>query len=133
MRATPYCSQIDLACVHKPVDFYYKYQAVPSIFPISKTRQRELFGLPVKDTFPPISDSIVQFSMALVDVRAPPGVVRATENYFALIRLETSEPFIILTRPIPGPQEIELEILMEIQNTTFFESTVTKFTIFVDD
>ena len=71
--------------------------------------------------------------MALVNVRAPPNVVPATENYFALIRPEPSKGVIRLIRHIAGPQEIELEVLTEAYlNSTFYSTEVFKFGIFVD-
>ena len=102
------------------------------MLPIPTTGRPELFTLRGMHR-PDLPNSSVQFSMALVDVRAPPSVVRATENCFSLTRSERSEAVLLLTRTIAGPQEIEFDILMEIyQNTTFLRSEVTKLAIFVD-
>ena len=70
--------------------------------------------------------------MALVDVRAPPGVERATESCFVLKRPAPSQAVLVLTRTIPGPQEIELDLTMEIyQDATFVGSAIAKIFIFV--
>ena len=99
------------------------------MLPIPTTGQLELFTISRTHE----KDVTILFSMALVDVRAPPGVVRATENCFALTRPEPSKAVIILTRTIAGPQEIEFEVLTEIyKNNTFLLKSFTKLTIFVD-
>ena len=98
------------------------------MLPIPTTGQLELFTM--RGTHLP--GSTVQFSMALIDVRAPPGVVRATETCFALRRPAPSQAVLVLTQSIPGPQEIELDLSMEIyHNTAFAGSAVAKLFIFV--
>jgi len=67
-----------------------------------------------------------------VDVRAPPGIARATESCFALRRPAPSQAVLVLTRMIPGPQEIELDLSMEIyHDATFVGSAIAKIFIFV--
>lgn len=98
------------------------------MLPIPSTGQLELFTM--RGTHQP--ESTIQFTMALVDVRAPPGVARATESCFALKRPAPSQAVLVLTRMIPGPQEIELDLSMEIyHDSTFIGSAIAKIFIFV--
>ena len=76
--------------------------------------------------------STLQFSMSFMEARAPPSVIRATESCFALRRPSSSQVVLSLIKPIQGPQEIELDLSMEIyHNTGFVGSAVAKIFIFV--
>ena len=76
--------------------------------------------------------STIQFSMTFLEARAPPGVQRATESCFALKRPAPQQAVLIMTRSIQGPQEIELDLSMEVYHNTFFAgSAVAKILIFV--
>lgn len=98
------------------------------MLPIPPTGRLELFTM--RGSYQP--DSTVQFTMALVDVRAPPGITRATESCFSLKRPAPSQAVLVLTRSIPGPQEIELDLTMEIyHNAVFMGSAVAKIFILV--
>ena len=95
--------------------------------PIPKTGKLFLHAMRSKDMV-----AKFKFNMTLVDVRAPPGVVRATEDYFALERPGPSQTVLVITRSIPGPQEIEIHLQTEIyRNNTFGGSAFVKFFIFV--
>lgn len=74
----------------------------------------------------------MNFSMAFVEARAPPGVQRATESCFALKRPAPSQAVLVMTRSIQGPQEIELDLSMEIyHNQLFAGSAMAKIVIIV--
>lgn len=76
--------------------------------------------------------STIEFSMDLVNVAAPPGVTRATESCFAMRRPSPSQAVLVLTRALEGPQEIELDLSMEIYHSTGFAgSAVAKLFIVV--
>ncbi|KAK0170128.1 hypothetical protein PV328_010728 [Microctonus aethiopoides] len=127
-RTSRYCPSDDLACFRSPSHYSFNFITFVSLLPIPSSGQLELFTM--KGTHLP--GSIVRFSMALVDARAPPGIPRATESYFALRRPSQSQAVLVLTRSIPGPQEIELDLSMEIyHNTIFAGSAVAKLFIFV--
>ncbi|XP_024879851.1 fibrillin-3-like [Temnothorax curvispinosus] len=128
VRSSRYCRVDDLACLRSPSHFSYNYITFVSMLPIPSTGQLELFTM--RGSHQP--ESTVQFTMALVDVRAPPGVARATESCFALRRPAPSQAVLVLTRAIPGPQEIELDLSMEIYHDAMFVgSAVAKIFIFV--
>lgn len=79
-----------------------------------------------------LQTSTIQFTMAFVEARAPPDVIRATESCFALHRKSASQVVLVLTKSIAGPQEIELELNMEIYNNDIFSgSAVAKIFIYV--
>lgn len=128
VRATRYCPLNDMACFRSPSHYSYNFITFVSMFPIPASGQLELFTM--RGTHLP--GSAIQFSMALVDARAPPGIARATESCFALRRPAPSQAVLVMTRSIPGPQEIELDLSMEIyHNTVFAGSAVAKLFIFV--
>ena len=74
----------------------------------------------------------VDFSIALVNVSAPPDVVHATDTSFALKRPSSTQAVLVLTQSIPGPQNIELHLSMEIYHENRFTGrSVAKIFIFV--
>ncbi|KAL6430493.1 hypothetical protein ACFW04_007830 [Cataglyphis niger] len=128
VRSSRYCRVNDLACLRSPSHYSYNFITFVSMLPIPSTGRLELFTM--RGSYQP--DSTVQFTMALVDVRAPPGITRATESCFSLKRPAPSQAVLVLTRSIPGPQEIELDLTMEIyHNAVFMGSAVAKIFILV--
>ncbi|XP_054011032.1 fibrillin-1-like [Hylaeus anthracinus] len=122
------CSAQDTACHSSPLHYSYNFITLVSMFPIAPNRPEEIFKM--KGYHP--AGSVIQFSMAFVDVRAPPGVQRATESCFALRRPAPSQAVLVMTRSIQGPQEIELDLSMEVyHNTVFAASAVAKILIYV--
>ncbi|EFN68423.1 Fibrillin-2 [Camponotus floridanus] len=128
VRSSRYCRVNDQACLRLPSHYSYNFITFVSMLPIPPTGRLELFTM--RGSHQP--DSTIQFTMALVDVRAPPGIARATESCFSLKRPASSQAVLVMTRSIPGPQEIELDLSMEIyHNTVFVGSAVAKIFIFV--
>ncbi|XP_017758004.1 PREDICTED: fibrillin-3-like [Eufriesea mexicana] len=118
----------DLTCYRQPAHYSYNFITLVSMLPIASNRPEELFKM--KGYHRP--GSMMQFNMAFLEARAPPGVQRATESCFALKRPEPSEAVLVMTRSIAGPQEIELDLTMEVyHNTIFAGSAVAKILIFV--
>lgn len=99
------------------------------MFPIPESSgQLDLFTM--RGTHLP--GSSVQFKKSLINVQAPPGLPRATESYFTLRNPSPSDAVLCLTRSISGPQDIELELSMEIYHgTAFVGSAVAKLFIYV--
>lgn len=98
------------------------------MLPIAPNRPEELFKMKGYH----LPSSTIQFSMAFLEARAPPGVQRATESCFALRRPAPAQVVLVMTRTIQGPQEIELDLSMEVyHNTIFTGSAVAKIIIFV--
>ncbi|XP_008553599.1 fibrillin-1 [Microplitis demolitor] len=128
VRSSRYCPSGDLACFRSPSHFSFNFITFVSMLPLPVTGQLELFTM--RGTHLP--GSVIRFSMALIDARAPPGIMRATESCFALRRPSPSQAVLVLTRSLPGPQDIELDLSMEIyHNNAFAGSAVAKLFIFV--
>lgn len=128
VRASRYCKQNDYACFKMPSYYSFNYITFVSMFPIPDSGSIDLFTM--RGTYQP--GSTVQFSMAFVDVRAPPGIARATESCFAMRRPLINQSVLMMTQSIQGPQEIELDLSMEIyHNSIFVGSAVAKLFIYV--
>jgi len=128
VRSSKYCNIDDLSCLRSPSHYSYNFITFVSMLPIPSSGPLELFTM--RGTHQP--ESTIQFSMALVDVRALPGVARATESCFALKKPIPSQVILVLTRSIPGPQEIELDLSMEVYHgSRFVGSAIAKIFIFV--
>ncbi|XP_076668059.1 uncharacterized protein LOC143368830 isoform X1 [Andrena cerasifolii] len=122
------CRISDTACIRSPSHYSYNFITLVSLLPISSNRPEELFKMKGYH----LPGSAIQFSMAFLEARAPPGVQRATESCFALRRPEPTQAVLVMTRSIPGPQEIELDLSMEVyHNAIFAGSAVAKILIFV--
>ncbi|XP_066599204.1 fibrillin-2-like [Prorops nasuta] len=128
VRTSRYCNMGDLACYRIPAHYSYNYISFVSMYPIPSSGQLELFTMRGAHW----ADSTVQFSMALIDARAPPGVTRATESCFALRKPAPFQAVLVMTKSIQGPQEIELDLSMEIyHNEEFAGSAIAKLFIIV--
>ncbi|XP_012277054.1 fibrillin-1 [Orussus abietinus] len=128
VRASRYCLSGDLSCLRSPSHYSYNFITFVSMLPVPPSGQLELFTM--RGTHH--SESTIRFSMALVAARAPPGVTRATESCFALRRPAPFQAILVLTRSIQGPQEVELDLSMEIyHNSMFAGSAVAKLLIYV--
>lgn len=74
----------------------------------------------------------VQFALELDEARAGPGINPVTRNYFTLRRSAHNQAVLALARSIPGPQDIELQLNMEMfQNGVFSGVAVVKIYIYV--
>ena len=75
----------------------------------------------------------VQFALELNDVRAPEGEEGTSRNYFTLRRSSShNQAVLALVRSIPGPQDIELQLNMDMfQNGVFSGVAVVKIYIYV--
>jgi len=75
----------------------------------------------------------VQFALELNDVRAPEGVEATARSYFTLRRSSShNQAVLALVRSIPGPQDIELQLNMDMfQNGVFSGVAVVKIYIYV--
>ncbi|XP_034188272.2 uncharacterized protein LOC117607997 isoform X1 [Osmia lignaria lignaria] len=127
VRSHP-CYISDAACFRSPSHYSYNFITLVSMLPISSNKPEELFKMKGYH----LPTSTIQFSMTFLEARAPPGVQRATESCFALKRPAPTQAVLVMTRSIQGPQEIELDLNMEVyHNTIFAGSAVAKILIFV--
>ncbi|XP_076276277.1 uncharacterized protein LOC143207096 [Lasioglossum baleicum] len=129
VRRAP-CHPGDLACIKAPSHYSYNFITLVSMLPIASNRSEELFKM---KGFP-LPSSTLQFSMAFVEARAPPAVQRATESCFALRRTAPNNVVLLMTQSIPGPQDIELDITMEVYYGSLYAGcVVAKVLIFVSE
>lgn len=74
----------------------------------------------------------VDFNMELMNVRCPVGIKQVDKDYFKMSRTNVNEAVLSLIQVIQGPQEIELQLTMEVyQNGVFKGSAVAKVFIIV--
>ncbi|XP_012149839.2 uncharacterized protein LOC100874867 [Megachile rotundata] len=127
VRSWP-CHFADAACIKSPSHYSYNFITLVSMLPIAPNKPEELFKMKGYH----LPTSTIQFSMTFLEARAPPGVQRATESCFALKRPAPTQAVLVMTRSIQGPQEIELDLNMEVyHNAIFAGSAVAKILIFV--
>lgn len=129
VRTSRYCPSGDLSCFRSPSHYSFNFITFVSMFPIPEsTGQLELFTM--RGTHLP--GSTIQFNKSLINVKSPPGLPRVTESFFTLRHPSPSDAVLCLSRSIPGPQEIELELSMEIYHgEAFAGSAVAKLFIYV--
>ncbi|XP_014213292.1 fibrillin-2 [Copidosoma floridanum] len=131
MRENLHCPLTDHACIQRPVHYTYNYIGIVSMYPIPVTTgQVELFTMRGSYSVP---NSSIRFGMALINARAPPNVLLATEACFALRQPFHSQAVLVITKSLQGPQDIELELSMEIYgpNNALAGSAVAKIYIIV--
>ncbi|CAK9820357.1 FBN2 [Anthophora quadrimaculata] len=127
VRSWP-CYSNNPTCFRQPSHYSYNFITLVSMLPIAPNKPEDLFRMTGFNQ----PGSTVQFGMAFLDARAPPGVQRATESCFALKRPTPSQAVLVMTQSIQGPQEIELDLTMEFYHSTIFAgSVVAKILIFV--
>ncbi|KAK7789041.1 hypothetical protein R5R35_010542 [Gryllus longicercus] len=123
------CHEGDLNCLRRPSSYSYNFISFVSNILIPPTGHLDLFtmrGL--------VSAATVSFNMDLTEVRAPPGIIPASKSFFQLRRGHFNQGVIALVRPIKGPQEIELQLVMELhQNELYINRAIAKLIIYVSE
>jgi fibulin 1/2 len=70
----------------------------------------------------------------MLDSRAPVGISKATKDFFQLRHTSLNQAIISLKNSIEGPQEIDLQLSMEVYHSSVFGgSAVAKLSIFVSE
>ncbi|CAH0746876.1 unnamed protein product [Bemisia tabaci] len=118
----------DISCTHLPLAYSFNFITLVSNLPIPTNGQQELISSRAS-----MSESTsMDFKLNLVNVYATPGIPKADLSYFRLQRVGFNQALLLLLKPIKGPQEIFLELVMEFyRGTTFIGSTVSKINIIV--
>lgn len=60
------------------------------------------------------ASTTVTFTMELVNVRCPRHIEKADKDYFRMERLTYNEAVLSLVKILKGPQEVELQLTMEL-------------------
>jgi len=120
------CRIGDMDCLKKPVSLSYNFLAIVSKIPVA-TSGLELFTMQ-SARYAQIS---TKFDLVLLSARAPRGIRPATRQSFYL-RTGVHHAMLALREPLDGPQEIELELHMEMYyRGKFAGAALAKVFIFV--
>ncbi|TRY72497.1 hypothetical protein TCAL_10380 [Tigriopus californicus] len=116
-RISSRCPTDDLACRRKPVSVSYNFIALISNLRV-QGQGVNLFTMQ-SARYPMLT---TKFTLKVNDVRAPSNVKPVTSDYF---RLRTGDHSAILSivKPIQGPQDISLELLMEMYHVGKYQAS----------
>ncbi|KAK6634325.1 hypothetical protein RUM43_011725 [Polyplax serrata] len=129
-RLKTYCREEDTACAQQPLTYSYNFITFVSNLPIPPIGHLDLFTM----RGPLWSGTNSQFTLDLLSARAAQKVQKATKESFRLRNSGWNQGVISLVRPIPGPQEIELQLTMKIYHSgVFVGSGVAKLLIHVSE
>lgn len=127
-RAVVNCRQGDNECLKAPISYSFNFITLISNMQIPVSGQLDLFTM----RGPRFSFTSVQFNLDLKSARAPEGIIPVTKDYFHIRRTAFNEVMLSIVKVIPGPQDIELELVMKIYHNGLFGGTaIAKIFIFV--
>jgi fibulin 1/2 len=127
-RASLFCREGDTECLRLPSSISFNFITFVSNLAIPPVGYIDLFTM----RGPIWSGSSVRFKLDLLDVRAPVGISKATKDFFHLRHTSLNQAIIALKNSIEGPQEIDLQLSMELYHSGVFGgSAVAKLSIFV--
>ncbi|XP_067136118.1 fibrillin-2-like isoform X2 [Centruroides vittatus] len=127
-RAVVNCRQGDAECLKAPLSYSFNFITLVSNMQIPVSGQLDLFTM----RGPRFSFTSVQFALELKSARAPEGINPASREYFQIRRTAFNEVMLSIARSIPGPQDIELELIMKMYHNGLFGGTaIAKILIFV--
>lgn len=128
-RASNICDIRDLNCINQPEQYSYHFVTFVSQLPIPEEGRIDFFQM----KGPAWIKSNTNFNMDIVDVRCPHSVPKADKSYFRTKR-EANKVTLSVVRPIQGPQEIEIQLQMELYiNSVFHGKVVSTIFIFVSE
>ncbi|XP_047103945.1 fibulin-1-like isoform X4 [Schistocerca piceifrons] len=116
-RAQFLCHESDIECIRLPMTYSFNFITFVSNIPIP---QGHLDLFTMRGIY---STATVSFKMELLDARAPEGIPKATKDYFRLRRTAVNQAVISLIRSVAGPQEIELQLTMELYHNGLFSAS----------
>ncbi|CAL4058706.1 unnamed protein product, partial [Meganyctiphanes norvegica] len=125
-----YCREDDEECRKQPLSYSYNFLPLVSNLTLPQVGKVDLFTM----RGPLWTSTTVHFTLELEEVRASEGVKQATREYFHLKRTSFNQAVISLVRPIKGPQEVQLALLMQLyHNGAYGGSAVAKLIIYVSE
>ncbi|XP_021928590.1 fibulin-1 isoform X3 [Zootermopsis nevadensis] len=129
-RASLFCREGDTECLHLPSSISFNFITFVSNLAMPPTGYIDLFTM----RGPLWSSSSVRFKLDMLDSRAPAGIFKATKDFFHLRQTALNQAIISLKKSIEGPQEIDLQLSMELYHGGVFGgSAVAKLSIFVSE
>lgn len=115
-RKTFVCAQGDLECLYAPLSYSTNFIT----FPMQIRTPADLFTM----RGPLSSYRRLGFDLKLISAQDPrTGEARVDRGYFALHQLRSNEAVIQLLREVPGPQDIELQLDMNIYSKEFGQNS----------
>lgn len=115
-RSKAYCREDDMNCLQRPLTYSFNFITFVSMLPIPPSGHLDLFTM----RGPLWSGTESQFSLDLLSARVPTHIVPASKDYFRLRNSGWNQAVIALVRPIPGPQELELQLTMNLYHNGLF-------------
>ncbi|KAF5288361.1 hypothetical protein FQA39_LY15451 [Lamprigera yunnana] len=108
-RASNVCDIRDTHCIRMPGQYSYHFITFVSNLPIPDEGKIDFFQM----KGPSWVSSSANFNMDIVNVRCPLHIKQADSSYFRMKR-DFHKVIVSLVSPIEGPQEIELQLQMEL-------------------
>ncbi|CAE1173162.1 FBLN1_2 [Acanthosepion pharaonis] len=103
------CPLRDVECLTSPISLSYNFMTFPSKIKIPTT----LFTISGRV----IASRYFRFNLNLISAEPQaPGVLKITQQYFNL-RITGSSAAVELRQEIPGPQDVELQLIMDMYNS----------------
>ncbi|KAK2151436.1 hypothetical protein LSH36_363g02040 [Paralvinella palmiformis] len=115
-RQTFVCAQGDVDCLYAPLSYTTNFITFPSRIRVPA----DLFTM----RGPPSRYRRMEFDLKLVAARDPyTGETRASRSFFKLNKLRDNEAVVQLLRQVEGPQDVELQLDMNIYSKEFRENS----------
>ncbi|CAG0918165.1 unnamed protein product [Notodromas monacha] len=129
LASTAPCARRDTECLKKPWSYSYNFLSLRANARIPlESDGADLFTM----TGPRDGDISVHFSLDLESARAPPHVQAATRLHFRLKQNRRNEASVSLIRSLAGPQEIELQLRMDVvSDNSYGGAAVAKILIYI--
>ncbi|XP_021966879.1 fibulin-1 [Folsomia candida] len=122
------CKDRDHQCLREPLTISKNYISFTSKIRIPSTGYVDMFTM----RGPSWSGAVMHFHLEVKSTRSPNGVPAAGRNHFLLRRPTPYQAVVALAKPIEGPQDIELELKMEVfHRGSFAGSAVAQILIVV--
>lgn len=129
-RASLFCREGDTECLRLPSSISFNFITFVSNLAIPPVGYIDLFTM----RGPLWSSSSVRFKLDVLNSRAPAGISAVTKDFFQLRQTSPNQAIISLRNSIQGPQQIDLQLSMELYHGGVFGgSAVAKLSIFVSE
>ncbi|XP_052124125.1 fibulin-1-like [Frankliniella occidentalis] len=124
------CPPNDHECRRQPQLMTFNFMTLVSNMSIPASGALDLFVMRGALT----ADTHTLFSLDLDSARAPVGVPAATRANFKLSQVRDNQAVVALVRPLAGPQDVELRLVMEVYSGSFLAGlNVAKLFLFVSE
>jgi len=129
-RESLYCQEGDTECLRLPSSISFNFITFVSNLAIPPAGYIDLFTM----RGPLWPNSSVRFKLDMLDSRASARINKATKDFFQLRHTSLNQAIIALRKSIEGPQDIDLQLSMELYHSSVFGgSAVAKLSIFVSE